>query len=202
MAKLNVVRGHGLLDVPLAKLRQRFAYKALQQVQNRKSILDIGCGNFPFFLINADFPEKFGLEKDISTEAMEIARKHNIHLTSYNIESGTSLPFREDSFDAITMIAVVEHIEPSRLVFLFEEVKRVLKPSGLFVITTPAHYTGGLLQILAFLRLASSEEIKDHKASYSLKEIARQLETAGFRKDNMQLGHFEMFLNSWATATK
>jgi SAM-dependent methyltransferase len=46
-----------------------------------------------------------------------------------------TLPFRDRSFDLVTANMVVEHIEnPERQ---FEEVRRVLKPGGLFLLHTP-----------------------------------------------------------------
>lgn len=152
--------------------------------------------------MNIDFSEKFGLEKNVSQEAMEIARKHNIKLVSHNLESDKPLPFEGDFFDAITMLAVFEHIEPSRLVPLHKEIKRILKSGSLFIMTTPVPHIDRLLRPLAFLKLISDEEIEDHKGSYSLKTVAQYLETAGFKKDNMQSGYFELFVNSWLCARK
>lgn len=202
MSTPNVVRGKGLFDVPLAKLRGGIAHKKLRQVQNRGHILDIGCGNYPYFLMNVDFSEKFGLEKNISFEAMEIAGKHNIKLVSHDIEDDRPLPFEGDFFDAVTMMAVFEHIEPSRLLPLHKEIRRILKVGGLFIMTTPAPHTDGLLRALASLKLVSAEEINDHKGAYSPKTVAQYLEAAGFNKDDIQSGYFELFLNGWVCAKK
>jgi ubiquinone/menaquinone biosynthesis C-methylase UbiE len=45
------------------------------------------------------------------------------------------LPYPDAEFDLITMTEVVEHIEQDRRIF--REASRILKPDGLFVVTTP-----------------------------------------------------------------
>ncbi len=47
----------------------------------------------------------------------------------------SALPFKDDSFDLITANMVVEHLDEPPLQFL--EVKRVLRPAGLFIFHTP-----------------------------------------------------------------
>jgi ubiquinone/menaquinone biosynthesis C-methylase UbiE len=46
-----------------------------------------------------------------------------------------ALPFRNESFDLVTANMVVEHLREPRI--QFEEIKRVLKPRGLFIFHTP-----------------------------------------------------------------
>ena len=46
-----------------------------------------------------------------------------------------SLPYADDSFDFVTCVEVVEHLENYR--HLLREAYRVLKPGGLFIVTTP-----------------------------------------------------------------
>jgi ubiquinone/menaquinone biosynthesis C-methylase UbiE len=46
-----------------------------------------------------------------------------------------TLPFEDQSFDAIIMIAVIHHIPPSEHPQVLNEIKRVLRPSGTCLIT-------------------------------------------------------------------
>jgi len=50
---------------------------------------------------------------------------------------GTVLPFRADLFDIVTCFDVIEHIPQERAPRLVVEVRRLLRPGGLFIITTP-----------------------------------------------------------------
>jgi SAM-dependent methyltransferase len=100
------------------------------------------------------------------------------------------------------MLAVTEHMEPVRLVAVFREARRLLKPNGRFILTTPCPWTDRLLRFMVALRLVSREEIKDHKVTYHLDSLAQHLEQAGFEKQKMKTGYFEMRVNSWAYVDK
>ena len=61
----------------------------------------------------------------------EFEKSFKINFDHYD---GCVLPFSDNSFDMIVAYAVVEHIEPSELSNIFNELKRVLKKDGLFFI--------------------------------------------------------------------
>jgi SAM-dependent methyltransferase len=198
----NIVRGYGPLDVFLAEQRYKTARKLLKAAKKNRRILDIGCGAYPFFLTTVDFAEKFGFDKIAPDTPDEKTKIEGITLISSKDADEQSLPFENGYFDAVTMLAVFEHIEPVRLVGVHREIRRALKPEGLYIMTTPAFWTDPLLRILARLGIISNVEIKEHKGSYGKKAIYRVLREAGFEADKLQYGYFEMFMNSWTTATK
>jgi len=99
------------------------------------------------------------------------------------------------------MLAVFEHIEPGPLAALLAEVCRVLRPGGIYVLTTPAHWTGPLLDLLTRVGMVSSDEIEEHQGSYGRAEIRAALERAGFASDRIRAGFFEAGMNNWATAS-
>jgi hypothetical protein len=68
--------------------------------------------------------------------------------------------------------------------------------------TTPAGWTGGLLRLMARLKLVSAEEIRDHKDTYAPEKITRILESSGFKRENIESGYFEFFMNIWVKARK
>ena len=49
----------------------------------------------------------------------------------------TSAPYSDDSFDLVTCIETIEHVPEGELAPLISEMKRVLKPGGVLLITTP-----------------------------------------------------------------
>jgi SAM-dependent methyltransferase len=195
------VRGWGPLDNFIAGFRHRLAKRKLRGIDSKERLLDIGCGNSPFFLIQSPFVKKFGIDKQLSAGARELAQTHGLSLQEIDIEREV-LPFEDDFFDAITCLAVMEHFEPARISFIFSEIFRVLRPGGVLVVTTPAFWTDGLLRMLANLRLISREEIDDHKDLYSPQKIRKCLLEAGFSDPNIQCGYFECFLNTWASTRK
>jgi SAM-dependent methyltransferase len=195
------VRGWGPFDNFIAGFRHRLAERKLRGIASKERLLDIGCGNSPLFLIKSPFVKKFGVDKQLSSGARELAQLHGLSLQELDIEQAV-LPFEDGFFDAITCLAVMEHFQPTRISFIFSEIFRVLRPGGVLVVTTPAFWTDGLLRILANLRLISREEIDDHKDLYSPQKIRKYLLEAGFSDSHIQCGYFECWMNTWASARK
>ncbi len=164
------------------------------------SIVDIGCGEYPYFLISTDFARKVGLDKIQATPSGQETLE-GITIMSYHAEPAEPLPFEDDSVEIVTMLAVFEHIEPQRLAHLLREISRVLRSGGLFIMTTPASWTDRLLRLLAKLGLVSSEEVEDHKAAYTRSKVADILGDV-FGSENIRTGYFEAFMNMWAVARK
>ena len=165
-------------------------------------LLDIGCGSYPYFLANTRFSEKWGVDQVFETESrLELGKQH-ISLLPFDAERDAALPFPEEHFSVVTMLAVFEHIAMDRLILLLTEINRVLKMGGLYIATTPAFWTGGLLKSLAALRLVSSEEIDEHQDVYRHADISRALNKAGFERAAIRQGYFELFMNTWSVAKK
>jgi SAM-dependent methyltransferase len=112
------------------------------------------------------------------------------------------VPFEDDFFNVVTLLAVVEHLNPSSLALLFREIHRVLQPEGIVILTTPAAWSDNLLHLMAHLRLVSAEEIDEHAYAYTLPLIGWYFGQSGFLMKNVKFGYFELGLNMWATATK
>ena len=201
MAKSHVVRGYGPLDLFLAKQRYKIANQKIKAAQKSGRILDIGCGSYPAFLFTVDFSEKYGLDKMAKAHIEEGIKNYGISFANCEIEK-EELPFRSDYFDVVTMLAVFEHIEPDQLVRVHKGIYRILKPGGLYVMTTPAFWTDRLLKILARLRLITNVEIAEHKDSYSHSMVSSVLQQAGFQESKLEFGYFELFMNTWVTAIK
>jgi SAM-dependent methyltransferase len=198
----NVVRGYGPLDRFLADVRHRTAVRQIKRFGKRGRIVDIGCGPYPSFLSLLDFEQRYGLDQSVDADSAERAKKQGIILLKHELKNRPGLPFEDDYFDVVTMLAVFEHIRPEDLIQLHLEIYRILKPHGLYFMTTPAVWTDGLLRFLARMHLISDVEIKDHKGSYSHTMIKSVLEKAGFESSKVRLGYFELFMNSWAAVTK
>lgn len=101
-----------------------------------KAILDLGCGGgFMSEAIAGRGGIVSGL--DPAAEAIAIAQAHaasqglNI---AYRAGTGESLPYADESFDAVVCVDVLEHV--TDLDRVLAEVHRVLKPGGLFLFDT------------------------------------------------------------------
>lgn len=197
----NVTRGHGLLEGFLARQRTGQAHKLIGADRHQGRVLDIGCGSYPLFLVSTNFAEKYGLDR-VQVNASNEVRAQNITLVEHDLTSGHELPFSGDFFDVVTMLAVFEHVDAHLIQHLVAEVRRVLRPGGVYVMTTPSSWTEGLLKLLARLGMVSHEELDEHKRQYRLSEMRAIFVKAGFSSDQVRFGYFEAGMNIWATAVK
>ncbi len=203
MPNFRVTRGYGFLENFLADKRRKMAESLIEPSERGGAILDIGCGAFPRFLLNIKgFNAKYGLDKSVREDLYSRFLENNVFIATCDIEKNTKMPFKDNYFNVITMLAVIEHIPKDRILAVINEIYRILKPGGKYILTTPALWTGPLLSSMAQIRLISPVEIKEHKCAYSHSRIASLLQDANFSKHNLKLGYFEMFMNIWAKAVK
>ncbi len=95
-------------------------------------LLDIGCGNGSSMLVMRNQGwDVSGI--DFDKQAIAQAQTHNLNATV--VASLDTLDYQDNSFDAIMLNHVIEHVpQPIKLV---QECFRVLKPSGTLVALTP-----------------------------------------------------------------
>ena len=194
---MKSTRGYGFLENFLAKQRASLADRLIPEEYRKGRILDIGCGDHPFYLMQTRFAEKYGLNETFASDL----KGNGIFFKAVDIEK-EDLPFRDDFFNVVTMLAVFEHVSIQRLPVLIDEIYRVLKPGGILVITTPPAWTDGLLKILARFKIVSSIEILDHKDTYTHKKIGRIFSATRFYHSPMKAGFFECFMNLYAVIQK
>lgn len=201
---ISVTRGTGLLESYLSKERCKKANQLIQPSHCNGRILDIGCGTYPYFLTTTRCVEKIGIDKvKQNSKAEELTKMSNgIEIINHDIEKPSHLPFSDNYFDVVTMLAVFEHLDPANILNVFFEVNRILKENGDFILTTPAVWSDKLLRIMAILNLVSREEIDEHKSVFSVKEIISFLDKGNFQHNKISYGYFEMFLNVWIVARK
>jgi len=185
---------------------KRSALKAnalLPSVLKGGRILDIGCGFFRNFHAETDFSEKYGLHKGIDRELrMDLKRRHDVALVDIDLEYSARIPFDSSFFDVVTMLAVWEQLGLKWRLRIVQEIERVLKPGGVFIMTTPTRCTKGLLDLLVRLNVLSPVEIRGYEATHSRKQILATLKEGGFPMSSMVSGYSELFMSIWARAKK
>lgn len=195
----RVTRGSGLLEGFLARQRARMANRLIPEAARGGSILDIGCGSHPFFLLQAPVADRYGVDRLVVPEGR---RLDGVRLFHADLTSGADLPFEAHRFNVVTMLAVIEHLPAAALGHLLRDARRVLRPGGRLILTTPAGWTDPILRAMARLRLVSPEEIDEHQAGYDRPAIADRLVAAGFQRGRVRTGSFELGMNLWATADR
>ncbi len=199
----NVTRGHGMLEEFLAGQRARVANKLIPPEARDGRLLDIGCGCEPYFLARTAFARKWGVDKMVGRERDPAPTRHaDIRLTNFDIDQGQRLPFEDGTCDQVTMLAVFEHIERTRLIALLDDIDRVLKPGGVYIMTTPAGWTGPILTLMKHLRLVSAVEINEHEDAYSRARIREVLGETSMRGHPVRFGSFECLMNTWMVIRK
>ena len=97
-------------------------------------ILDIGCGTGAMLDELTAFGSVVGA--DFSEEALKFSRERRQSLPLVRADV-RCLPFASDTFDVITAMDIVEHIDNDKAAM--QEIRRVLKPGGRLFMTVPAY---------------------------------------------------------------
>ncbi len=127
-------------------------------------ILDIGCGAGK----NAETFTKLGKSWgiDSSTEAIKFCKRRG--LKNIYLAKSDKLPFKNDFFNVVTLLDVLEHVEEKSTL---SEINRVLAPNGILVINVPA-----------FPWLWSKwDEVLHHRRRYTRKSLEKVLSQNGLK---------------------
>jgi len=136
-----------------------FHYKNSQNYQNcsqrlkimaslvpaNKKILDLGCGTGDFIKILKTKSSKVE-GADISKKVANIGKKNGLIIKVANLTK--KFPYNNNTFDVITAGELIEHIYDTD--FFLEEIKRILKKNGTFILSTPNLATLGRRLMLLF----------------------------------------------------
>jgi SAM-dependent methyltransferase len=129
-------------------------------------ILDCGCGTGA--LLSELGPAAPAVGVDLSEVALALSHGRGLRdLVRADFAEG--LPFASEAFDAVTALDVVEHVAADG--GLMAELRRVLRPGGLLIVSVPAHRW----------MWSYWDDMAGHHHRYSRAEIVAKLAKAGFR---------------------
>jgi SAM-dependent methyltransferase len=100
-----------------------------------RDVLDVGC-NTGYGTVRLVPVARSVTGVDVSPAAVAAARtREGGEAATFEVIDGLGLPFPDDSFDLVTSFQVVEHVlDP---VPYLQEIRRVLRPGGIAILTTP-----------------------------------------------------------------
>lgn len=130
--------------------------KAAENIPGHGRVLDIGCGDGALFRHLSDRSVK-GVGIDPGLEA-------TVDYGTYRLIKGwfpVDLPANEE-FDAITMLATLEHVPPDVQAEMAKACSRLLNPSGRLIITVPSKRIDPILNVLKRVRLIDGMAIEQH----------------------------------------
>jgi SAM-dependent methyltransferase len=147
--------------------------RLLLQRQNAGRLLDVGCatGHFLYYVREHSHWQVQGVEPNHT--AAQFAEE-TFHLDVYR--GGLhEAKFPDNYFDAVTMWDVLEHVEEP--VAIMEEVWRILKPGGAFLVRLPI---ADSLDAKLFGQYWSGLDQPRHLSVFSRSSLHRLLESVGF----------------------
>ncbi len=143
-------------------------------------ILDAGCGTGGTTVELRRFGDVVGV--DLAWAALEPARGRGLSaLARASIES---LPFGPATFDVATSFEVVYHLGVANDLSALKEIRRVIKPGGLFLLRVPAH---------DWLR-GEHDRLVHTRHRYSRGEVSRKLADTGFSVERLSWANTLLFV--------
>ena len=183
-----------ILEPFLRKMRTNKILPIIKRYPNSK-LLDIGCGfNYKFLLeVEPYISEGYGID-------FKVPELKNGKIKTKQIKLNDKLPFHKNSFDFVTMLAVLEHLDhPIEIV---KEIERILKPKGKLILTVPSRNSKPVLEFLAYkMKIVNEEEINDHKKYYNYKDLVKLFEET----DKLRIQehkYFQFYMNNFCVLSK
>lgn len=133
------VEARGIFDSAVPRFV--FLWKKMSRLIRGGNILDVGFGDGQLLAgMQKSGRDLFGI--DISQRNVELTQEQFKQKgLAATLKTGDikRIPFEDNYFDFVIASEVLEHLDDTTLDLGLAEIKRVLKPSGSFVITTPAY---------------------------------------------------------------
>jgi len=181
-------------DIFLRKGRIKKVLPVIKKYPNSK-LLDIGCGfNYKFLIeVESYISEGYGID-------FKVPELENGKIKTKQMKIEKKLPFIDNMFDIVTMLAVLEHLEnPFHII---KEIERILKPGGKLILTVPSKIAKLVLEILAFrLKIVDKNEIADHKKYYNYFELNKMIEDTKCLKIQKHR-YFQFYMNNFCVVEK
>jgi SAM-dependent methyltransferase len=141
------------LDRFIQRWRMR---QAMRFIPDRARVIDIGAHEGELFqALGSRLAEGFGVEP---------LRKDVLKTDKFALVPGYFPASRPEAggWDAVTMLAVLEHVPTKEQPALAAACHELLKPGGRVIITVPAKAVDHILAILRFLRLIDGMSLEEH----------------------------------------
>ena len=159
----------------LESFLERIVQSSKFEIQSPR-ILDVGCGTGGNLEMLAKFGEAEGV--DVSDDALDFCKRKGLKAHKGLAES---LPFEDESFDIVTALDVVEHLDDD--IAGLKEMHRVLKKDGITLIFVPA-----------FMWLwGVQDDVSNHRIRYTKKQIVKRLQKAGFEIERATYANISFF---------
>jgi ubiquinone/menaquinone biosynthesis C-methylase UbiE len=179
------------LEPILRKMRIAKVLPILRKFPECK-LLDVGCGWEAKFLKSVEPYIASGVGIDFKAPKLE-----NVKLRTMTATLNDKLPFEDNFFDVVSLMAVLEHLE--KPLDILQEIRRVLKNGGVLIGTVPSKAAKPVLEFLSYkLGIVNEAEIRDHKQYFNKKDLVEIFSKAGF--NNVKHKYFQFGMNNFFVA--
>lgn len=104
----------------------------------RGSLLEVGCGAGSICgYVQKALSHLEVYAVDLNSQNLRAARRYYPAL-GYAVANASALTFPDGELDAVVLAEVIEHFPPTTRDRALAEMRRVLRPGGLFIVTTPS----------------------------------------------------------------
>jgi len=159
------------------RIIESFLKPLCARMKSRPEILDVGCGTGANLELLAQFGEASGV--DVSSEALAFCRQRG--LQSVRLGEAEHLPYDDASFDLVTGLDVVEHLDQD--IAGLREMHRVLRPGGYAFLFVPA-----------FMFLwGVQDDISHHRRRYTRTTLEHAVRAAGFEIERTTYANLTFF---------
>ena len=135
------------------------------------SLCDVGTADAMMLnMLNQNLNVKTAIGLDFSIELLKTNKNPKLNLVKGD---AIELPFKEDSFDVVVATAVIEHVSDAGK--MLKECWRILKESGLCILTTPDPIFEHIATKFGYL------EEEQHVKTFKLLELTSLLKSKGFK---------------------
>ncbi len=131
--------------------------RAIRFVPLGSRVLDVGCHDGALFRrLGPGLREGIGLDPALAGPLD--GDRYRLLPGSFPLDA----PDEPESFDAITMLAVLEHVPSDQQPVVAGTAHRLLKPGGRLILTVPSPRVDAILDVLMRLRLLDGMEADQH----------------------------------------
>jgi len=151
----------------MTKDRIRSAVKFTNIESGKLLDIGLGCGFFEK-IIKKEKPKINLYGIDISKSAIKKIKQNSIGV--FKIGSVLEIPFKQNFFDVVIALEVLEHIPATEIFSVYKEIKRVLKKKGKLILSIPVYENCSI-----------KKNPSRHMRAYTPEIIITELTLAGFK---------------------
>ncbi len=168
------------VNSPWTDAFKEFAHLTGTQLKEVR-FLDYGCGDGKYFQHLRDLGLQTEFIHGVELSRKRVERCHSIGFShAIQLLKDEKLPYQDQSFDVINLMEVIEHIPRSRAVETLTEIRRVLSPKGIILISTPNYPIKRFYDVFDAILHRKWSRLRDdptHISPYSYWQIRKLLES-------------------------